>query len=163
MASRFKDVTDVEVTALKDAAENLNMRKSTINWVRVFENWCDENGLEKNPEPVRPEQLDKVVERFFACVCKQDGTDYEPGSLKVMQAALDRHLKEKGYSLSIIKDREFFNSRKVLGGKARKLRNEGKGKLPNKSRSLTREEEEALWESGQLGNSSPRSLLNTMW
>ena len=35
--------------------------------------------------------------------------------------------------------------------------------MPNKSRSLTREEEEALWESGQLGNSSRRSLLNTMW
>ena len=54
---------------------------------------------------------------------------------------------------------------KVLEGKARKLRNEGRGKLPNKLRSLTREEdlEEALWGSGQLGNSSPRSLLNTMW
>ena len=66
-----------EVTALKDAAENLNTRKSTINWVRVFENWCDENGIEKNPETVRPdhEQLDKVLERFIACVCKQDGTD----------------------------------------------------------------------------------------
>ena len=114
MASRFKDVTDEEVTALKDAAE--------INWVRVFENWCEENGLEKNPETVRPEQLDQVLERIFACVCKQDGTEYEPGSLKVMQAALDRHLKEKGYSFSIIKDREFFNSRKVLEGKARKLR-----------------------------------------
>ena len=151
---------DEEVTALKFAAENLNTRKSTINWMTVFENWCDENGLEKNPETVRPEQLDKVLERFFACVCKQDGTDYEPGSLKVMQAALDRHLKEKGYSFSIIKDREFFNSRKVIEGEARKLRNEGKGKLPNKSRSLTREEEEALWESGHLGNA--RSLLNTM-
>ena len=57
-----------EVTALKKAAENLNTRKSTVNWVRVFENWCDENGLEKNPETVRSEQLDKVLERFFACV-----------------------------------------------------------------------------------------------
>ena len=46
-----------EVTVLKDAAKNLNMRKSTNTWVRVFENWCDENGLEKNPETVRPEQL----------------------------------------------------------------------------------------------------------
>ena len=95
MASRFKDVTDEEVTTLKDAAENLNTRKS---------------GLEKNPETVFPEQLDKVLERFFACVCKQDGTDYEPGSLKVMQAALDRHLKEEDYSLSITKDRELFNA-----------------------------------------------------
>ena len=79
-----------------------------------------------------------------------------------MQAALDFHLKEKGYSLSIIKDREFLSFRKVLEGKACKLQNEGKGKLPNKSRSLTREEEEVLWECGQLGNSSPRSLLYTM-
>ena len=37
MASRFKDVTDEEITVLKDAAENVNTRKSTINWVRVFE------------------------------------------------------------------------------------------------------------------------------
>ena len=67
-----------EVTALKEGAENLNTRKSTINWVRVFENWFDENNLEKNPETVRPEQLDKVLERFFACVCKQDGIDHRP-------------------------------------------------------------------------------------
>ena len=164
MASRFKDVTDEGITVLEDAVENVNTRKSTISWVRVFETWCNVNDLDKkNPEMVLPEQLDKILERFFACVCKQDGTDYEPGSLKVMQAALERHLKEKGYSFSIIKDREFFNSRKVLEGKAHKLRNEGKGKLPNKSRSLIREEEEALWESGQLGDSSQRSLVNTMW
>jgi len=80
-----------------------------------------------------------------------------------MQAAIDRHLKENGCSFSITKEREFFNSRKVLEGKAREQRKEGNGKLPNKSRSLTREEEEALWKSVQLGNSSPRSFLNTMW
>ena len=56
-----------EVKALKDAAEYLNTRKSTINWVKVFENWCDKNGLEKNPETVRPEQLDKALESFFFC------------------------------------------------------------------------------------------------
>ena len=74
---------------MKKTAENVNTRKSTINWVRVFETWCDENELDKNPGMVLPEQLDKILERFFACVCKQDGTDYEPGSLKVMQAVLD--------------------------------------------------------------------------
>ena len=82
MASRFKTVTIEEVTKLKEAVENLNTRKSTINWVRVFEKWCDENSLEKNLEMILPEQLDKVLERFYASVCKQDGTDYEPGSLK---------------------------------------------------------------------------------
>ena len=80
MASRFKTV---EVTKLKEAAENLNTRKSTINWVRVFEKWCDENSLEKNLEMILPKQLDKVLKRFYASLCKQDGTNYEPGSLKV--------------------------------------------------------------------------------
>ena len=67
-----------EVTALKDAAENLiinKTRKSTINWMRAFENRCDENGLEKNPETVRPEQLVKVLERFLpVCVNKTELT-----------------------------------------------------------------------------------------
>jgi len=37
MALRFKKVTDEEVTELKEAAENSNTQKSTINWVRVFD------------------------------------------------------------------------------------------------------------------------------
>ena len=63
-ASRFKDVTDEGITVLKDAAENVNTRMSTINWVRVFETWCDVNDLDKNPEMVLPEQLDKILERI---------------------------------------------------------------------------------------------------
>ena len=50
---------------------------------------------------------------------KKDGSDYEPDSLRVMIASLDRHLKEAGSNMSIAKDKEFVNSRKVLEGKAR--------------------------------------------
>ena len=48
-----------------------------------------------------------------------------------MHAALGRHLKL--YPKSIIKDREFLSSRKVLEAKARKLREEGREKRPNRS------------------------------
>jgi len=57
MVPRFKTVTIEEVTELTEGAENLNMRKSTINWVRVFEKWCDENSLEKNLEMILPQQF----------------------------------------------------------------------------------------------------------
>ena len=80
-----------------------------------------------------------------------------------MQASLERYLKSKAYPKSIIRDREFLNSRKVLEGKARELREQGKGKPPNRSRSLTKEEEEVLWQNGQLGGGTTRALLNTMW
>ena len=72
MASRFKTVTIEEVTKLKEAAENLNTWKSTINWVRVFEKWCDENSLEKNLEMILPDQLDKVLEGFYNYSCERN-------------------------------------------------------------------------------------------
>ena len=54
-----------------------------------------------------------------------------------MIASLDRHLKEAGSSISIAKDREFVNSRKVIEGKARFLREQGYGKRPRASKTLT--------------------------
>ena len=94
---------------------------------------------------------------------KKDGSDYEPDSLRVMIASLDRHLKEAGSNISIAKDREFVNSRKVLEGKARFLREQGYGKRPRASKALTTEDEELLWSKGLLGSQSPKSLIATMW
>ena len=49
-----------------------------------------------------------------------------------------------------------------VGREARKLREQGMGKRPNKAKSLTKEEEERLWEKSQLGNQTPRFLINKM-
>ena len=58
-------------------------------------------------------------------VTTENGDDYETDCLKVMQASLERYLKSKAYPKFIIRDREI--GRKVLEGKARKLREQGKG------------------------------------
>ena len=70
--------------------------------------------------------------------------DYEPESLKVMMASLDRHLKNKAYTLSIERDREFSSCKEVLEDKAKQLRLAGRGKRPNKARQVSEEEEEIL-------------------
>ena len=95
-------------------------------------------------------------------VPKMDGLEYEPESLKSMLAALDRHLKEHDYKYSIIRDREFYQSKLVLEGKVKHLRQQGKGKRPNAVNALTAEEEKVLWTEKRLGNSSPRVLSQTM-
>ena len=59
---------------------------------------------------------------FKATVCKKDGEDYEPNSLRIMVTAIDRYLTEKEYKHSIIRDREFKSSKQVLDGKARLMR-----------------------------------------
>ena len=56
-----------EVTVIKKNRGKPNYTKEPINWVSVFENWRDENGLEINPETVRPEQLEST--RAVSCLC----------------------------------------------------------------------------------------------
>ena len=80
-----------------------------------------------------------------------------------MFSAIDRHLKSKSYPKSIREDNIFLPCRQVLEGKARKLRSEGKGKRPHRAQSLNAEEEEILWECGQLGTFTPESLTNTVF
>ena len=53
-----------------------------------------------------------------------------------MQASTNRYLRESGYTHSILKSREFSSSKANLVGKARGIREDGKGRRPNKSSSL---------------------------
>jgi hypothetical protein len=39
--------------------------------------------------------LDSIMARFFLCVLKKDGTEYEPDSLGSMYNNLDRHLRDR--------------------------------------------------------------------
>ena len=70
--------------------------------------------------------------QFFAVFLlkfeKKDGDEYEPESLAVMQCSSDHHLNNCGRNYSILRDREFANSRQQLEVKARELRVRGYGK-----------------------------------
>ena len=121
MASRFVEADEEFVEELRNTSENKNTKRSADCWTNTFQQWAKTSG--KN-------------EQFFAELRKENGKDCEPDSLKVMQAALDRHLRSKNYPKSIVRDTEFLSSRKVLEGKARKLRELGMGKRPNKAQSL---------------------------
>ena len=89
--------------------------------------------------------MDEILQQFYADVKRKDGTDYEPSSHANMQAALDRRLREAGYMYSLLTSRHFLNSRNVLEGRARLLREKGKGKRPSKSCSLSKDKIEQPW------------------
>ena len=122
MASRFEIVDEKYIEELKDKSENENTRKSTEYWKNVFKKWANERTFQANLEDYESDALDQTLSQFYAELRKENGDEYEPDCLKVMQASLERYLKSKVYPKSIIRDREFLNSRKVLEGKARKLR-----------------------------------------
>ena len=151
------------IEELQNNAKNKNTSISTKFWIAVFKSWAKDKGFSEEIESYEASELDRTLQQFYAEVRNKDGQDYEPDSLRVMIAAIDRYLKEHGYKHSIIRDREFCTSKQVLEGKARRLREEGKGKRQNKARGLSEEEEEVLWEANKLGKNSPESLVNTIW
>ena len=67
-----------------------------------------------------------MLEHFYAEVHNEKGEDYEPESLTVMRALIDRHLKNKGCTLSIVRDREFSSSKEVLEDKEKQFRLAGR-------------------------------------
>ncbi|CAH3149708.1 unnamed protein product, partial [Porites lobata] len=114
MAERFPDFRVEEIQELKENSENQNTKKSTSTWLNVWTSWAESKNFETNLLSYEAKQLDETLQKFFAENRKKDGSEYEPDSLRVMLASLDRHLREKDASVSIAKDIEFSNSRKSL-------------------------------------------------
>ncbi|XP_074606498.1 uncharacterized protein KIAA1958-like [Acropora palmata] len=160
---RFTPATDDTIEELRNGAKNVSTSKSTSFWLSVWKTWCEGKGIALEIEGHEPAELKRLLEKFYAEVKNKNSEDYVPDSLRVMIAAFDRHLKDKQYPLSIVRDREFHSSKQVLEGKAKLLRQAGRGKRPNKARNLTKEEEELLWKENKFGSTTPEALVNTMW
>ena len=129
----------------------------------MWRSWAEERGINPNLEENSAEILNSILQQFYAEVRNKRGECCESESLKAMMASLDRYLRERNYPHSTIKDCQFQQSKKVLEGQAKLLRQEEKGKRLDASSTLSIPEEEALWDNGKLGSSSPRVLCHTMW
>lgn len=79
----------------------------TTNWLRDWQTWAKEKGHGENTESYEPGELNNLLEQFYATVRKQVGKDYEPDSLRVIDTAIDRHMKER-YNNSILKRQAVF-------------------------------------------------------
>ena len=159
--SRFPEVGTDDIEELLSLAVNKNTSRYTKQWMNVLNYWCASHRIQNvNIETMAPENLDKLLGKFYAEVKKQDGEDYEPELLKIMQCALERYLEENGYKISIMQGK-FRKLQEILIAKVISLRQQGKGKRPNKAQPMTPVEEKASWQKGQLGDFNARVLTNT--
>ena len=115
--------------------------------------------MEDIPEP----ELNTLLCKFFISIRKQDGGEYEPGSITGFQRSFQRYLQEKGSSYNILKDNEFSRSRSVVAAKRKDLTSKGKGNLPNATRELTATEVNTLFLSGQFSVEEPKALQKALW
>ena len=127
MACRLTEADEELVELLKTESENKNSKRSADYWKGIFEKWAETRGKEEKLESYDIPELNDALSQFFVELRKENGQDYKPDSLKVMQVALDRHLRSQSHPKSILRDTEFLSSRKELEGKAKKLREQGMG------------------------------------
>jgi len=90
---------------------------------------------------------------------KNDGTEYEPDTLKQFQCSVNRYFAEKKVLVNIIEDKEFKHSRDVLLSKRKQLRQMGKGNRPNRAEPFTKEEIQILYEKNYLGTGNYINIL----
>ena len=74
------------------------------------------------------EQLDSLLEQFYAALLSKSGKDYSKPTLVAIRAGLNRHITALPFSrkLSLMRDRDFVESNKVQSGKIKTLKREGK-------------------------------------
>ena len=125
-----------------EGGSSKNTARTTNTWMTVWRNWCKARSTNVSIDSYDPVEYDGLLTRFYAEIWKRDGSEYGPESLRVIQASLERYLRQKNYPVSIINRREFHKSQETLDCKGKRLRREGKGKCPNKAQGYNQTKEE---------------------
>ena len=110
-------------------------------------------GKNKVIENLHASELDHLLCKFFINARRVNNAEYEPDSLSGIQRSIQRFLVEKNSQLNIL----------VLAAKRKELVNKGKGNKPSAAMSLTDEEENKLFDSGQFGKDNPEALQRALW
>ena len=83
-STRFPEISSKEIEELKAVVINRNTSNSTEQWINIFKSWCQSWHPENvNIETMAPEELDNILNKFYAKVKK-------------------RYLKERNYPLSMV-------------------------------------------------------------
>jgi hypothetical protein len=160
-------ITVATAKSLQDfikSKKNINTVKKTDQCTARFVKWLAETQNERRDLIQIPAaSMDVYVGAFLMAIKKESGDDYEPTTLVSFHRGIARRLTELQYGYDIVKDPQFQTSNKVLGAMKRQLKQLGKGNRPNKADPLSAQDEERLWQTGQLGLNTPESLYNTVW
>jgi hypothetical protein len=107
------------------------------------------------------DDLDVLLQRFYAAVRTKDGKEYSKSALVGLRAAVNRHLTSPPVSrnVNIMNDRAFMGSNQVLSGLIKTLKREGKDMSKHKE-PICDEDIEKLYNSGLFSDSSPKTLEN---
>lgn len=152
-----------EIESFVSGQKSANTVRKTRSDIKTFERYLTSIRKNKVIESLPASELDHLLCKFFINARRVNNEEYEPDSLSGIQRSIQRFLVDQKSQSNILKDVEFSKSRQVLAAKRKELVNKGKGNKPNAAMSLTDEEENKLFDSGQFGEDSPETLQRALW
>jgi len=86
--SNFAAVSSRELKQLQEKNSNKNTVKSTVTWLNRFDRWRTVRDIPHKLEDIFEQELDGVLQQFFAELRKKDGKEYEPEILRKNNAII---------------------------------------------------------------------------
>ena len=77
---------------------------------------------ERNIENIPAAELQQLTKKFVLGVRKKNGEEYEPSSLRGFLQSVDRYLRKKGCTFSLLNDKEFCEVQDILKKKQKQLK-----------------------------------------
>lgn len=141
--------------------DNKNTLKKTKFDLRIIQSYLQRAREERPLLAVPVEELDAHLANFIRTHRKQDGSEYEPGTLRGILGSLDRHFERCGYPHAIYRSRDtkFLRTVAAMKEKQSYLKTIGKGNHPHHAEPLTEREIELLYATGAIGLHNPTALL----
>ncbi|XP_076081788.1 uncharacterized protein LOC143052605 [Mytilus galloprovincialis] len=160
---QFVPVDESTVEQFVKDQENQGTARKNISDMRTLTQFLQQKNEKREIYKIPPEELNSLLCQYFFSVRKTDGEEYEPSSLRGMMCSFDRILRSNDYGYELSKSVEFAKTRDVLTAKQIALKKMGKGNGDKRAETLTDDDIEAMFKTGQLGLSNPTTLLHTLW
>ena len=157
------DWDDEELENFIRGQQAQNTLKGIAYAANVLKRFCQSINEERDFPDISPDELDRILSKFFMTIKKKNGDPYEPGSLSTIQRGIQKHFDLLKMGVNVLIDDAFEKSRQVLVARRKQLVKQGLGNKPNATRELDTEEIEKLFTSGYFGCDDPTVLQRAMW
>ena len=97
--------------------------------LKLFNEFLNSEEEERNIENI-PASEQQLAKKFVLGVRKKNGEEYEPSSLRGFLQSVDRHLRKKECTFSLLNDKEFCEVQDILRKKQEQLKDIGKRNKP---------------------------------
>ena len=112
---------------------------------------------------IPPNELSPLLAKFIVSVKQKNGQEFQPSYMRGIIGSVERHLRRHNYGYSVLHDLQFSKMQDTLKSKQKELKKRGLGNKPLAADAISENEIDKLYDNGQLGVSTPTSMINTLW